>query len=243
MTEVILLCHSALIDLNSNRRTAAFMNVIYLLSDPRDSKTTCYIGKTCDVERRYKSHILERNRTRKCRWIQSLAFLGLKPTLTILEDNVEDWKNAERKWILHFKELNFDVVNHTNGGDGPEFGLDEEARLRLSESVKARFLGDSGEQYRKRISENTTALNKQRKKDGKYAPLSEEHKNKLREINKGNKSRTGLKNSEQMRAAISAANKGKLKSEEWKQKASDAAKRRWQKVRLEKQTEEGENNV
>lgn len=209
---------------------------IYVLLDPREGNLTCYVGKTKDPKTRYARHLSERSRTRKSRWIQHLAGHSLKPEMQFLEEVEDNWKQRERFWIQEMRDRGFTVVNHTGGGDGPEFGLDDEARKRLSDAVKRRFFGDAGEAYRQRVSEATTRANLKRATEGKYKPLSDAHREKLRAASVGNAARKGMTNSETTRLAISLANKGKPKSEEWKRKASEAATKRWAKVRLQKQT-------
>jgi hypothetical protein len=63
-------------------------------------------------------HIADHGDTRKCRWIAKLCANGLHPVVEILEINPVDWQHAERKWIAHFRALDADLCNHTDGGEG-----------------------------------------------------------------------------------------------------------------------------
>ena len=66
--------------------------------------------------------------------------------------------------------------------------------------------------------------------------MSEEHKKKIGDANKG-KPKPRACNTAEHNLAISQGLRGKPKSEEWKLKASIAAKNRWEKIRLSKQAE------
>ena len=110
--------------------------VIYALCEPTTAEIR-YIGKTTHVWHRLQSHLNDKSPRRSARWIRSLS--GTLPVVLILEDTTEDsWKNAERKWIAHFRAIGCDLCNHTDGGDGIK-NADEEARKRLSATRKALF--------------------------------------------------------------------------------------------------------
>lgn len=93
---------------------------IYSLKDPRDYQIK-YIGKTIDIDRRYKQHIKNytNKKSLKNSWISSLLQYGLQPMLEIVEICDESkWQEREQYWIKYYKELGFDLKNMTNGGDG-----------------------------------------------------------------------------------------------------------------------------
>ena len=96
------------------------------------------------------------------------------------------------------------------------------------------------EEFKNKISKATTKNNLKRAANGGYGPLSEEHKRKIGEAQVGKTKIRTKPNTKEQNEAISRATKGKPKSEEWKLKASEAAKRRWENVRLSKQKTEKE---
>lgn len=93
---------------------------IYSLKDPRDYQIK-YIGKTIDIDKRYKQHIKNytNKKSLKNSWVSSLLQYGLQPMLEIVEICDESkWQEREQYWIKYYKELGFDLKNMTNGGDG-----------------------------------------------------------------------------------------------------------------------------
>jgi transposase-like protein len=63
----------------------------------------------------------------------------------------EDWASAEQKWISRFKELGFDLVNATIGGEGcPGLVFSEEHRRKIGQSRRGRH---HSEDTRHRLSE------------------------------------------------------------------------------------------
>lgn len=70
----------------------------------------------------------------------------------------------------------------------------------------------------------------------KRGPLTEEHKEKLRESSRGNRSRTGMKNSEEMNRNIGNGVRGIKRSDETKERMRQARIKYWQE-RKEKETE------
>ena len=114
---------------------------IYSLKDPRDYQIK-YIGKTVDIDRRYKQHI-ENNTNKKSlksSWILSLLQSGLLPILEIIEQcNDCKWQEREQYWIRYYKELGFDLKNMTLGGESNNgYVFTPEDRLKQSESQKLR---------------------------------------------------------------------------------------------------------
>ena len=95
---------------------------IYTLSCPT-TKEIRYVGKTNSIKRRLQSHIdYARKSKRKRRyvsdWILNLLNQDLKPIITIIEETDEDnWVSREIYWIKHFKDLQFNLCNLTNGGE------------------------------------------------------------------------------------------------------------------------------
>jgi len=96
------------------------LRFVYTLSDPRDGKLR-YVGVTDNTVRRLSQHCGPDplDVSHRANWLRSLLADGCVPVLAIIEE-VEngEWIEAERKWIAHFRELEFDLVNSTEGGDG-----------------------------------------------------------------------------------------------------------------------------
>ncbi len=92
---------------------------LYTLSNPHTNEIR-YVGKTNNIERRYKEHINDTLVTYKQRWIQKLLKSGLHPKIEVLE--VFTCENTcfmfEEYWIEQFKYWNFSLTNSTKGGRG-----------------------------------------------------------------------------------------------------------------------------
>ena len=134
---------------------------IYSLKDPITYQIK-YIGKTIDINRRYKEHIqTHRNRkSKKNSWIINLIKNGLEPIMEILEEcNLDNWEEREIFWISYYKELGFNLKNTQNGGGRTKYVFSELARKNMSDSQKIRWTRNM------------------RNKKGNYV-LSEEERNK-----------------------------------------------------------------
>lgn len=93
------------------------------------------------------------------------------------------------------------------------------------------------EDARSKIAEATRINNRKRKAEGGYKPHTQETKDKISKSCRGKKPpNMGMTTSDETRRKISNSLTGKPKSDSWKQKASEAAKSRWAKIRLQKQT-------
>lgn len=94
---------------------------IYALIDPLDNQIR-YIGKTVDMEARYRHHVYSNHKpkTHKEKWIASLRANFLKPQYVILEECTEEtWEEKEKYYIAYYKGLaNSKVTNLTAGGEG-----------------------------------------------------------------------------------------------------------------------------
>lgn len=98
--------------------------IIYTLAHPITGEIR-YIGKTKNPIERYKNHLNKRHNetSYKRNWIESIKNIGLKPIMEILDEvPEEEWKFWERFWINQFISWNFNLVNHTSGGDGLTMG-------------------------------------------------------------------------------------------------------------------------
>jgi hypothetical protein len=100
------------------------MIIIYSLDDPI-SGLPRYIGKSKNPKLRFLGHCGKTHyrKTHKNNWIASLKKRGLKPILSIVDEVPEDdWKYWEKYWIMQMRAWGFDLVNHTEGGEGLSFG-------------------------------------------------------------------------------------------------------------------------
>ena len=175
------------------------MIYIYGLSEPDDEFNIRYIGKTNNLSKRYYKHMTELNgNNHKINWIKKLIKTNKKPKLIVIEEcNINNWADEEKYWIKYYKDWGYDLTNETNGGDSPVFS--PEALKRMSESHKGKVLP---KEQRKKMSlsslGNTNCL-------GNH--LSEEHRKNIGRSNKGK-------------------NLGRIHSEDWKRKTSEAGKGR-----------------
>lgn len=97
---------------------------IYILIDPRNQQIR-YVGKTNNPDERFKNHMNRGHNklSHKRNWIESLKKLGLKPIMQIIDIVlIDEWIFWEKYWISQFKSWGFNLVNHTEGGDGCTFG-------------------------------------------------------------------------------------------------------------------------
>jgi len=93
------------------------MIYIYALRDPTNSYVR-YVGKTNNLERRYKAHI-QRSRwsnLHSSNWIRSILKNGLSPIMDVLEVCDEDnWEDREIFWISYYRDI-YDLTNILDGG-------------------------------------------------------------------------------------------------------------------------------
>lgn len=135
---------------------------IYTLSHP-DTKEIRYIGKTVKaLEDRLTSHIYDsvkrkdkKTITHKDNWLRKLNKEGKIPLIEKL-DSTEWYKSQEleKYWIAIYKNLGFNLLNQTDGGEG-NLGriVSAETRKRMSLAngkcvVKYDLLGNKLEEYR-----------------------------------------------------------------------------------------------
>ena len=194
------------------------MQTIYLLSDPITSAPR-YVGATNNLRIRINNHLLGYSNGRCKNWIKSVLRLGLKPLVEILEVVEKPQRqDAERAWILGFRQTGADLTNLTDGGEGRlGYNLGPETKSKISASkigkkrspetiakVAAALRGrkhspETREACRVRMMGNRYAV-------GHSHPQSQETKERLRTINLGkmipretrekiSKSNTGRKHS------------------------------------------------
>lgn len=113
---------------------------IYAIEDPR-TRIVRYVGVTFRPKRRLNEHLCrarQGGRTHRDCWIRSLLSLDLQPMLVQLESGTGEWREAERRWIAHYR-LHTKLVNHTDGGEGtPGYVPTPELRAKWSLSRRGR---------------------------------------------------------------------------------------------------------
>lgn len=115
------------------------MQTIYSLVDPRTNRVR-YIGATNNLKTRISNHLYGIDRGHCKNWIKSLTVLGLRPIAIVL-DVVEDHQreDAERAWILGFRQSGASLTNLTDGGEGsPGHRHTVETKEKISLSQKGR---------------------------------------------------------------------------------------------------------
>ena len=102
-----------------------------------DESGVRYIGKTCDLTKRYSKHICDLSgKTHKMNWIRKLLSNGQQPRLHVYEycdsaivDEREKW------WISFLRRCKVDLTNSTDGGDGQVKGYIPTAETRQKISI------------------------------------------------------------------------------------------------------------
>jgi hypothetical protein len=188
---------------------------IYTLSCPI-SKTIRYVGKTKNLKLRLNEHILtsNKNKTHKDRWIQKILFLKQKPIIEILDEvNENEWQFWEKFYISLLKSWNFNLTNHTGGGEGNDNwngkNLTEEHKKNISDALKnSKKFKDlwKSEEFRKKLS-------KSRKESKKVKKIitDENWKNKISESLKKSEKYLSVVKSKERNTKISQSLKKSIK--------------------------------
>jgi predicted GIY-YIG superfamily endonuclease len=100
----------------------SMINYIYALICPLSNQIR-YIGKTNSVRVRYNAHLNDKSKSHKSSWIKHLKTKELKPKCIILEEVKDDASFWEQHWISLCKSWNYDLVNHTLGGENGCIGI------------------------------------------------------------------------------------------------------------------------
>ena len=121
----------------------ADMNIsyIYALLDPRSNEIR-YVGKTINLRKRLARHCRASKRvSHKHCWIRFLQKNGVKPTMKVLEEVINDdesvWQERERFWIAKFKSEGVQLTNADTGGRGGKM-LSEEVKAKISKANAGR---------------------------------------------------------------------------------------------------------
>lgn len=211
---------------------------IYVLIDPRTGHIR-YVGKTFNLRRRFMSHIskAKKPKTFSGSWIKSLATLGLKPTMEMIEqfnaDAVDDWQEAERYWISSFKFMGFELTNLESGGkNGKKLSLETCAKIgaahrgkKLSSEHIANLKGIKHTiETRRKVSE---ALRKRGPEI--YRRIADKMRGRKRSeiaLSRASASLRGRKFTPEWLSNLSKAHVGNRQTEESRRKISETLKRR-----------------
>jgi hypothetical protein len=225
-------------------RGAAF-TCIYALLEPEHPRIPRYVGKSNQPSARLCDHLRRYGRNpRKHSWVSRLQEQGLRPVLFILEVcRIAEWEERERWWIRNLREVGYDLLNLTDGGDcGPVTGISPETRAKMVASRLARGWKHTPESIEKmresRAGKRPTPEAVARRAAGlRGKPKSPEHVAKVAAANRGRplsperketlrQAMLNFKHTEETRARISATLKGRVFSEEHRRKISEGLRDR-----------------
>jgi len=189
----------------------------YMLVDPRNN-VPFYVGK--GQGRRCDAHVDEakyytKRRSPKLNKIRKLLALGLNPIVIKVQDGISDAQAIELECFLiaEMRDFGIPLTNMTDGGDGAKGYRHTEAHLRrMSALLKGRVFSEEHlQKMRKPKSREGRANIAKARLTTTYRP-SEETKRKTSEALLGRPSpMRGRKQTEDARAKMSAAGKGRAK--------------------------------
>jgi len=202
---------------------------VYALVDPR-TLLVRYIGQSSTGMDRPREHACPsrlKRRTHKSAWIKSLAKVGLRYVIAVLEtvDSIDRLNDCETWWMMFGRALGWDLTNHAPAG-GSVRGLvrSVETRAKISVALQGRKLslehraaisrGNMGRVISKYTREMTAESNRLR-------AWTTEAKDKLRQAN------SRYRHTPEALAKIAEAGRGRKygpKSAEVKEKLSKALK-------------------
>lgn len=182
--------------------------LVYGLTDPRTGEIR-YVGKSAKGMKRPQEHGRKGRGNGRCKnWVASLAKIGLKCGIEVLEccETLDELSTAEVRWIKKGRDAGWRLTNLTDGGEGAPGHIKSPAtRRKLSQAAIER---QANPEVRERIRQRMLGHE-----------VSEETREKIRLSLKGRKlSKTHADN-------IQKALKGRIFSEEHRKKLSDAASR------------------
>lgn len=162
---------------------------IYALTDPRDGQIR-YVGKTFNLESRFRGHLKEKIGSKKNNWIHGLKTAGLAPSIELLETveckSDSDWAEVERFWISTLSFYGFRLLNLTSGGDSG-FSMSPETRAKISRIASNRPLSwrINKSQQRKNLPQSVRDIISEKNK--LRPPPSAETRLKMSQSQKGKK--------------------------------------------------------
>lgn len=90
--------------------------IIYSITNPIDNEVI-YIGQTVNLKRRIAAHCYTHkfiiNKPLKA-IMDSIFKVGLRPTFNIVDTVSSEPLKAENKWINHYRDLGFNLLNIKN---------------------------------------------------------------------------------------------------------------------------------
>lgn len=239
---------------------------IYALVDPI-TKRTRYVGKTVNLKIRMSNHLTPfrlKGKTHKANWLRSLVNSGYLPEVKTLEivPVGEDWAEREKKWIAYYRSQGEDLTNFTDGGEGGATGYGRKPTAKSIEGLRnysKSLAGKPGkpltDEQKATISEKAKARWAKWKQEGRkiVKSMSDSAKAAIGDKNRGRKpsaktiensikSRKGKHLSDEHKAKIGAASKGRSNTEEQKRSISAKAKARWAGYSDERRKEIGKKN-
>lgn len=143
---------------------------IYALIDPISDEIR-YIGKTKNIEKRYKQHLYpkKRDNSKRAIWLKELKINGLKPKIKVIDIADESlWSDMEKLYIAEYSSD--ELLNSTKGGQDGSHSTEtiEKIKKGVSLAHKGRVLSKT---HKNNIS---IALGKKVMIDGiKYDSCSE----------------------------------------------------------------------
>lgn len=128
------------------------MASIYGLLCP-DTHICRYVGYTNNVTKRYKQHCRfseNQGNTKRKNWLRKLIEDGKKPEIIILESNVVDWNEAEKRWVKYYRFYSGDLLTNTADGgfsnkhmqESPKSHVKKKKRLKWSTTYMMLTKGD-----------------------------------------------------------------------------------------------------
>lgn len=196
--------------------------VIYGLCDPTTEDYIEYIGFTTQTpSTRLSEHISKAkyniNRTCVSNWVKSLLNKNVKPVQIIIEKgDTVNWPEREQYWISYYRNINPNLKNLTEGGEGVlGWNHSEETKLKLSEIVQT-YMDNRTDAQKQAMSD--AQRNRPPHSEETRAKISNIVKNRPKQstetIAKRTATRKGNPVSEQARINIQVAAKNR-KPQEW----------------------------
>lgn len=211
---------------------------IYIIENKLNGDS--YVGKTTDVERRWKKHKKDSQTSDRHLYCAMRKYGIDNFEISVLDEHDDEeyaLKTLEPEWISRMKDSGTRLYNMTAGGEGI-IGLEfsEEHRRKLSESAKRRDYWDRrplSDETKRKISESNKrkiVSDETRRKQSEAAKRRAERQAALRppaqkQEPKKRGPKPGTKRgpmSEEQKQILRDANLGKSPSEETRQKLSEA---------------------
>lgn len=112
-----------------------------------------YVGYAKDVTKRYKQHCRmseNQKNTKRQNWLRTLLEQNKLPVLIVLEKNVKDWDEAERRWVKYYQFYSGDFLTNTAEGgisnkhmnESPKSHVKKKKRWKWSTSYAMLTKGD-----------------------------------------------------------------------------------------------------